>query len=190
VTSVDGVNVISGDTASPSQSGYVLDPWGSVEIAGWRKGLDHVAAFYFTDLRDSYAARTGRPQNVWRDRRRRFSGAANAHFEIVNGICVGRLGRRITTRGTPCEQRSAERTTRRPDQRRKRPAPVMDVVVRRNSRGRNSGIRRKAMSKLGTGHGRNEESRVSVTNFDRATDRPAETVSLQYDKRENLIAMG
>ena len=39
VTSVDGVNVISGDTAAPSQSGYVLDPWGSVEIIGWRKNL-------------------------------------------------------------------------------------------------------------------------------------------------------
>ncbi len=62
--SVDGVNVISGDTAAPGQSGYVLDPWGSVEIAGWRKSLDRTAAFYFTDLGDSYAARTGRPQNV------------------------------------------------------------------------------------------------------------------------------
>ena len=64
VTSVDGVNVISGDTAAPSQSGYVLDPWGSVEITGWRKSMDRTAAFYFTDLGDSYAARTGRPQNV------------------------------------------------------------------------------------------------------------------------------
>ena len=64
VTSVDGVNVISGDTASPGQSGYVLDPWASVEIAGWRKSMDRTAAFYFTDLGDSYAARTGRPQNV------------------------------------------------------------------------------------------------------------------------------
>src|SRR5947208_11194064 len=64
VTSVDGVNVVSGETASPEQSGYVLDPYGSVEIAGWRKSLDRTAAFYFTDLGDSYAARTGRPGNV------------------------------------------------------------------------------------------------------------------------------
>ncbi|HMH72080.1 MAG TPA: hypothetical protein VK554_07210, partial [Bradyrhizobium sp.] len=35
VMSVDGVNVITGDTASPSQSGYVLDAHGSFEIAGW-----------------------------------------------------------------------------------------------------------------------------------------------------------
>ena len=42
----------------------MLDPWGSVEITGWRKSLERTAAFYFTDLGDSYAARTGRPQNV------------------------------------------------------------------------------------------------------------------------------
>jgi len=64
VTSVDGVNVISGATAAPSQSGYVLDPWGSVEIAGWRKSFDDVATFFFTDLGNSYAARTGRPDDV------------------------------------------------------------------------------------------------------------------------------
>ena len=64
VTSVDGVNVITGKTASPSQSGYVLDPWGLVDIDGWRKSMDQVAAFYFTALPDSYAARTGRPDNV------------------------------------------------------------------------------------------------------------------------------
>ena len=64
VTAVDGVNVITGRTASPAQSGYVVDPWGSVEIDGWRKSMDEVAAFYFTSVPDSYAARTGRPDNV------------------------------------------------------------------------------------------------------------------------------
>jgi len=64
VTSVDGVNVITGRTAAPDQSGYVLDAYGIVEIDGWRKSLDEVAAFYFTSLPDSYAARTGRPDNV------------------------------------------------------------------------------------------------------------------------------
>ena len=64
VASVDGVNVITGGTAAPSQSGYVLDPYGEVRIDGWRKSMNEVAAFYFTSLPDSYAARTGRPDNV------------------------------------------------------------------------------------------------------------------------------
>jgi hypothetical protein len=58
------VNVISGETAETGQSGYVLGPWGSVEIDGWRKNMDEVATFYFTRLSNSYAARTGRPENV------------------------------------------------------------------------------------------------------------------------------
>ena len=48
----------------------------------------------------------------------------------------------------------------------------------------------KPMAKLGTGHGRNEESRVTMTNFERATSYPAETLTVQYDRRDNLIAMG
>ena len=64
VVSVDGVNVVTGETAAASQSGYVIDPGRALSIKGWRKSLEKVAAFYFTDLGDSYAARTGRPDNV------------------------------------------------------------------------------------------------------------------------------
>jgi hypothetical protein len=64
VVSVDGVNVITGETAHPSQSGYVLSPRGGIDILGWRKSLSQTAAFYFAALPDSYAARTGRPDDV------------------------------------------------------------------------------------------------------------------------------
>jgi hypothetical protein len=64
VLSVDGVNVITGETATPQQSGYVLAPGRPLEVKGWRKDLVRTAAFYFTSLSDSYAARTGRPDNV------------------------------------------------------------------------------------------------------------------------------
>lgn len=64
VVSVDGINVITGETAHPSQSGYVLEPYASQEIAGWRKSMQEVASFYFTAIQDSYAARTERPGSV------------------------------------------------------------------------------------------------------------------------------
>jgi hypothetical protein len=64
VVSVDGVNVVTGETAAASQSGYVIERGHALSIKGWRKSLEKVAAFYFTDLGDSYAARTGRPDNV------------------------------------------------------------------------------------------------------------------------------
>jgi hypothetical protein len=64
VMSVDGINVVSGETAHPLQSGYVLSPRRGMEVKGWRKSLERTAAFYFTALPDSYAARTGRPENL------------------------------------------------------------------------------------------------------------------------------
>jgi len=64
VMSVDGVNVITGQTAHPLQSGYVVGPGARLAVDGWRKSLSRTAAFYFTELDDSYAARTGRPEDV------------------------------------------------------------------------------------------------------------------------------
>jgi hypothetical protein len=64
VVSVDGVNVITGQTADPSQSGYIVSSGASIDIQGWRRSLSQTAAFYFTSLPDSYAARTGRPDHV------------------------------------------------------------------------------------------------------------------------------
>jgi hypothetical protein len=64
VLSVDGVNVLTGQTAATLQSGYVIDGGQSYAINGWRKSMEDVAQFVFTALPDSYAARTGRPGNV------------------------------------------------------------------------------------------------------------------------------
>ncbi len=64
VLSVDGVNAVTGETASPEQSGYVIEPGGYVTVQGWRKDLNRTAAFYFSDPGDSYAARTGRPRDL------------------------------------------------------------------------------------------------------------------------------
>jgi hypothetical protein len=64
VLSVDGVNAVSGQTADPHQGGYVLEPWQTTEVAGWRKSMRDVARFHFSDSAHSYAARTGRPANV------------------------------------------------------------------------------------------------------------------------------
>ena len=64
VLSVDGINAITGESAATSQRGYVLSARQATEVVGWRKSQNEVAAFYFTKLSDSYAARTDRPENV------------------------------------------------------------------------------------------------------------------------------
>lgn len=64
VVSVDGVNVVTGETAGIDQGGYILGRRQRFDVMGWRKSLDQVAAFYFSSVEASYAAQTGRPENV------------------------------------------------------------------------------------------------------------------------------
>lgn len=180
VTSVDGVNVISGDTAAPDQSGYVLEPWGSLEIAGWRKSMERTAAFYFTDLGDSYAARTGRPQNV--------GVIGVAVFQEQRPIALRRLNERERIASSESD---VPAPTAKQAERADAPVPPSAAAPTDAGAGwRNEAQAARSLGKLGTGHGRSEESRVTMTRFERATSVPAETVAIQYDRRENLVAMG
>lgn len=65
VASVDGMDVIHGTEASLSQRGYVVNPWSSLSIDGFRQSHDAVAAFRFGAVDSSYAAQmTGSARNV------------------------------------------------------------------------------------------------------------------------------
>lgn len=64
VLSVDGLDVIDGRPAGFEKRGYVIDPFSSVVIDGWRTSEDTVAAFRFSSIEDSYAERTGEGRNV------------------------------------------------------------------------------------------------------------------------------
>ena len=64
VATVDGLDVIDGQPGSFEKRGYLLGPWATVEIDGFRQNLDQVAAFRFGSVRDSYAAKKGEARNV------------------------------------------------------------------------------------------------------------------------------
>ena len=64
VASVDGLDVLDGKEASFGKRGYLVPAGGNLEIDGFRQTSDHVAAFRFGSVRDSYAARTGSDRNV------------------------------------------------------------------------------------------------------------------------------
>lgn len=64
VASVDGRDVVDGRSADASKRGYIVPAWGSVDIDGWRLSRAQVAAFRFSSVADSYAARTGTAREV------------------------------------------------------------------------------------------------------------------------------
>lgn len=167
VLSVDGVNAVSGQTAAPSQAGYVLGPWESAEIAGWRKSLDDIAQFVFTDLPDSYAARTGRPANVG-----------------VVGIAVFREYQPPRPQYAP--SLSAQEQAR--DSMAKAAAPAPPAA---SSNGQMRAQAAEAMpQRIGTGHGQREWAPVGQTTFQRMSTRPQQVSQVRYDDVNALVAMG
>ena len=64
-TSVDGRDAIDGKSADVrTKRGYLVPAWGSVDVDGWRLSRAEVAAFRFSAVADSYAARTGSARDV------------------------------------------------------------------------------------------------------------------------------
>jgi hypothetical protein len=165
VLSVDGVNVLTGQTAAASQSGYVLDAWDRAEIAGWRKDLSDVAAFYFTAIPDSYAARTGRPENVG------VIGVA-LYKEYVEPPRVMREAPALA---------QSESVGRLSGNAAGAPAAPSEFSGERS---------KKAEDKLGTGHGERIYAPTQSTEFRRASSTPGEVITIYYDSRQNLIAQG
>jgi len=189
VVAIDGVNVISGETAGTGQRGYVLGPWQRTEITGWRKSDDEVAAFEFTALPDSYAARTGRPQDVgvigvavFREAPQlavsdprpfpppprplpspRLEGRSDGAAKSATGAAAAEPG---AARDTSAD---AARASASPELRAVAPQPT---------------------ERLGTGHGERETSVARATTFERATAQPEQRVEIRYDSYENLAAAG
>jgi hypothetical protein len=64
LATVDGLDVINGRAGSLANRGYVLMPYATLEIDGFRQSQDAVAAFRFAKVADSYAAQTGSARNV------------------------------------------------------------------------------------------------------------------------------
>ena len=211
VTSVDGINVISGATAGWNQTGYVFDPGVSYQITGWRKSDAEVAAFTFTASPNSYAERTGRPANIG------VIGVAVFRERQPQPVYVPPVSSAPSP--VPSEAASAKPSPMQPDQPMAN-APAGGASMREEASRANApaspapepeskSTRRSDSStaqivappahfaplpapapKLGTGHGEREVSYVNHTDFSRMQPQPNEIIRIRYDSLENLIAMG
>ena len=168
VTSVDGINVISGEPAAPDQVGYVLPAYVRFDVTGWRKSDTDVAAFEFTTPDDSYAGRTGRPANIG-----------------VLGVALFR--ERAVPAPPPPPIPLAEAAAGRAER-----EPAAPSSFARQSLAATAAPERAVsdLPALGTAHGARETSVVSHTPFVRLNERPDEVIRIRYDSYEHLLAMG
>jgi len=182
VVSVDGVNAVSGETAAWHQAGYVLGPRQGFAVKGWRKSLERVAAFFFTEHQNSYAARTGRPDNVGvigvAVFRRKPDSEARIDQSPPRAEPPAPGAREDNSYPEPVESGAAEGSSSRAGE---SASDRLHAPARQTA---------KKSSSLGTGHGRSQASYVTYASFERATPGPEEVIAIHYDNYSNLVAMG
>jgi hypothetical protein len=171
IMSVDGVNILNGKNASTTQGGgYVLSPWENTSIKGWRKSMEEIAAFYFTSLGDSYAGRTGRPDNVG------VVGVALYQRKVVE----------------PVPPPPAASVAPEPYRNRMQEGASADSAT--GSLGRQGEREKRTLQSpsapLGTGHGKRETAPTYFVEFQRRTSEPVEIITIHYDSYRNLVAQG
>jgi len=167
--------------AAWGQSGYVFEPWQSYEVTGWRKSDAQVAAFEFTALPDSYAARTGRPLDVGVIGVAVFRERPPAPVVLHEPASIAPPPPLASLPAPAPARESAPTQARAADAQEKAAADTAGAAAQ------SAPLARK---RLGTGHGEREESWVSTTTFERAAATPDETVAIQYDRLDNLVAAG
>ena len=64
VVSIDGLDVVDGESGDLRKRGYVIQPYGEVRIEGFRTSQADVATFRFSAVSDSYAGKKGKARNV------------------------------------------------------------------------------------------------------------------------------
>jgi hypothetical protein len=203
VLSVDGVNIYTGETAGYDQGGYVLRPYQSYDVNGWRKSTSEIAAFSFAPLPQSYAARTGRPDDVGVIGMAVFTERVPPPPPPIPYATEPRPD--DAARALPAP-RPAARASNAPRARVAPPpdlpppprlemppmakAPSAPAMASQSAGARDEMADARAGEKLGTAHGAREWSQINLVSFERATPYPQCTRQIEYDSYANLVANG
>jgi hypothetical protein len=185
VVSVDGRDVLDGEPSALGKRGYLVEARGEVTIDGFRLSDAAVAAFRFSSVARSYAAQMGDARDVG-----------------VIGVAVfpereppprprlsewwrgGDQGRRGGAEAESLGSGEAAPAPARPEARAEAKSGAEGAPAAAEDR---SAARRPG---LGTEFGEQRESWVREVPFERASARPDALLTVRYDDRRGLLALG
>ena len=183
VVSVDGLDVIDGQSASTSKRGYLIEPYGWVDIDGFRVSQHQVAAFRFSSVGASYAGRKGQARNVGVIGAAFFPEAARPRVAVPPPVVPHHPGDVSDDSGTWYGSASQEAESS---------APIGGP--RSRSKGSMADRAEAAPSRrpgLGTEFGEYRHSGVTFVDFVRShPTRPAAVQELRYNDASGLHALG
>jgi hypothetical protein len=206
VVAVDGRDVIDGKPADFRRDrGYLVPAWGSVDIDGWRLSRRQAAAFRFSSVADSYAARTGSarevgvigvavfPERVYTPPPRPYE---RPYYPYDDEAPYDRGDRRYKSESAPSGSTEGGRSA----EAKRAPAPASPAskgaaeapLANADSSGVYGGQPAPAQRPgLGTEFGEAVSSPVREVDFVRASSvRPAVILGVRYNDRAGLIAAG
>jgi hypothetical protein len=199
VVSVDGRDVVDGRPADyRSKRGYLVPAYGSVDIDGWRISHGEAAAFRFSSVASSYAARTGSAREVG------VIGVAvfpERYVPPPRPVYVPRPYRYDDYRAYPSDKSAREGDAA--------PAPPPPTAAQKSApstsspahpgggygaledRAESERPRGKSRPGLGTEFGERVDSAVQEVPFHRSSPSyPAAVLGVRYNDRQGLYALG
>ncbi len=172
VVSVDGLDAVSGRPGNfVSQRGYVIEPFGSVVIDGFRTSLERVAAFRFSGVGDSFAAQSGAAHNA---------GVIGIAAFKERSVAIARRGH---GHGSSHAPRAADAPAKKNKSRSRAASPGTTAESSRSWSG--------PSQELGTRFGESRHSAVREVGFVRRDHRrPDFRTRIHYDSARGLQARG
>ncbi len=212
VISIDGLSIITGEDASVTDGGYVLNARETLNIPGWSLNNDEVARFFFHKAAESYAGKSGKPRNIgvigaaiFKEKRQattllRGRGVTLDSYPSYdpNGTAKGPVFQTFYCSNTaePVREGPSWSTTIRADS--FHPGEVNCNAVMEDSctvqpseveRGGGT-VQEMAPSEIGTGFGKKQGFKVQEVAFYRESQTPNEVLEITYDTRKGLEKRG
>lgn len=180
--SVDGLNTIDARrTTARDASKWVIPPYGSITVGGWQMSSTRARRFYFTNERDSYANRIGRPSDTG----------------VISAVFFRERRNRSDIFLPPRPHESQPRNTDRAESKSKTQAgdaPPAAAATSNAERGSASGRVVRPTPEAddeyaATGIGRSVTNDVWSVQMDLEAN-PAAAVTLRYEFRDALVRLG
>jgi hypothetical protein len=176
--SVDGLNTIDARrTTARDASKWVIPPYGSITVSGWQMSSTRARRFYFTNERDSYANRIGRPSDTG----------------VIAAVFFRERRNRSDIYLPPRSHESQPGNTDRSESKRRTPGDAPPAAATSAQRGSASGRVIQSPEAddeyAATGIGRSVTNDVWSVQMDLEPS-PAAEITLRYEFRDALVRLG
>jgi hypothetical protein len=174
--SVDGLNTIDARrTTARDASKWVIPPYGSITVSGWQMSSTRARRFYFTNERDSYANRIGRPSDMG----------------VITAVFFRERRNRSDIYHPPRPHESQPRSEDRAESKRRTQsdAPAAAASTARGSTSGHVIVPDADEEYAATGIGRSVSNDVWSVQLDLESS-PAAEVTLRYEFRDALVRLG